>query len=88
MIERSFLSYNTHIFRVRGVILETCTKSAVMTVWGAGVFTVTNTLERLGVIDTGLSSTVKQKEHIAAVVKAENEKTILQLKNQHDEGRA
>lgn len=49
---------------------------------------MTNALERLGLIETGLTNTVHLKEHIAAVVKAENEKSIQQLKYQHEEDRA
>lgn len=71
--------------RVRGIIVETCTKSAIVTLWGASVLIVNKWLERLGIVDTGLSNTAKQKEYIAALAKEENEKTLEKLKKQHDE---
>ena len=48
---------------------------SIVTIWGAGVLTVNQSLERLGIIDTGLSNTAKQKEYVVALVKEENEKT-------------
>ena len=48
---------------------------SIVTIWGAGVLTVNQSLERLGVIDIGLSNTAKQKEYVVALVKEENEKT-------------
>jgi hypothetical protein len=49
------------------------------------VLIVNKWLERLGIVDTGLSNTAKQKEYIAALAKEENEKTLEKLKKQHDE---
>jgi hypothetical protein len=45
---------------VKGIILENIIKSALLTIWGAGVFSVTRSLERLGLVDTGLSNAIRR----------------------------